>query len=57
MTYTFKTVAEARNHLIESGYRSTGYGKLTGHEMFEAPGLTAMIKRAPFQRGVTVTIR
>lgn len=57
MTYTFKSITEARSHLMESGFSFAGYTKLVkGGEFYKAGNVGAIIKRAAFGK-VTVNIR
>lgn len=49
MTYTTRKISEARQNLKDGGFRFTGFGQLTGAEMYAAPGCVAMIRKVPFK--------
>lgn len=49
MTYQFRSIKEARQHLLDSGFVSIGYGALTGAEMYQAGSVIASIRKVPFK--------
>lgn len=57
MTYTFKSITEARSHLMGSGYAFAGFTKFVKNgEFYKTEGLTAILSRKPFGK-VVVSIK